>query len=181
MTIETPRLCLQLLSPAQLTAWLEDLPALEQALGCRYLAEPMEGVFREIVAAQCRIAAADPARLCWHSFFWLIRRSDRTVVGAADFKAPPSPAGEVELGYGLGEGFRHMGYMTEAARALCGWAFTQPGVKAVTAETEAAGLASQRVLARCGFRLVSAGESYWWRLEKPAAGKNQEERCENGV
>lgn len=164
MMIETERLELYPLTPAQLRLWTEDLPALERELDCRYMAEPMEGVFLEIVRAQTAAAEADPEGYLWHSFFFLIRKSDRAVVGSADFKDRPDARGEVEIGYGLGKAFEGQGYMTEAVEALCRWALGQSGVSHVIAETDIDGFASQRILTRCGFQEYSRGETLWWRL-----------------
>jgi len=46
----------------------------------------------------------------------------------------------------MGADFTGHGYMTEAVRAMVDWAFQQPNVLSVTAETENNGIASQRVL-----------------------------------
>lgn len=78
------------------------------------------------------------------------------MVGSADFKDVPNKDGEVEIGYGLGDGFRHHGYMTEAVQAM--------SVRHVIAETETDNLASQRILQRCGFTEQSWGETIWWKL-----------------
>lgn len=161
--LTTERLELIPLTAEQLGLWAEDLPALERELDCVYSGEPMEGFLRTIVAGQREITAKDPERWLWHSFWLLLRKQDRTVVGSADFKNVPGSGGEVELGYGLGGSHEHQGYMTEAVRAMAAWALEQPDVSAVTAETERENLASQRVLARCGFSLYRSGESLWWR------------------
>lgn len=164
MTTETERLELHALDAAQLRLWVEDIPALERELCCSYRAEPMEGMFLEIVKGQLAETERAPESYLWRSFWLLIRKSDRTVVGAADFKDVPNAEGEVEIGYGLGSEFEHCGYMTEAVRSMCAWALAQPGVTHVTAETDLDGLASQRVLLRCGFKESSRGETAWWRL-----------------
>ena len=164
MTIQTERLELYPLTPAQLRLWTEDVPALERELDCSYRAEPMEGFFLDIVKSQAEISEADPQNYLWHSFFFLIRKSDRAVVGSADFKDIPDENGEVEIGYGLGSAFEKQGYMTEAVRALCAWAQAQDGVSRVIAETELEGFASQRILERCGFTRRSAGDALWWQL-----------------
>ncbi|MEY8298927.1 MAG: GNAT family N-acetyltransferase [Emergencia timonensis] len=49
----------------------------------------------------------------------MVRKSDRVVIGSADFKDIPNEAQEVEIGYGLGKDFEHNGYMTEAVQAMC--------------------------------------------------------------
>lgn len=164
MTIGTERLELILLTPAQLRLWTCDLAALEKELGCSYRAEPIEGPFRQVVEMQRAAAEKDPGRLLWHSFFFLVRKSDRVVVGSADFKAPPDEEGQVEIGYGLGSEFEHNGYMTEAVRALCGVALGQPGIAHILAETDLDGYASQRILVRCGFKKIRQAETMWWKL-----------------
>ncbi len=164
MIIETERLELYPLTPQQLRLWTEDVPALERELSCSYMAEPMEGFFLEIVKSQADITQADPDNYLWHSFFFLIRKSDRAVVGSADFKDVPDASGRVEIGYGLGKDFQGQGYMTEAVEVLCRWALAQAGVAHVIAETDLDGFASQRILKRCGFQEYSRGETLWWIL-----------------
>ena len=53
------------------------------------------------------------------------------------FKGLPEN-GQPEIGYGLLPEYEHQGYATEAVRAACRWAFEQPGVTAVEAETDPA-------------------------------------------
>lgn len=165
MTLTTTRLDLQLLTGDQLGLWTDNLPALEGEMGCTCRAEPMEGNFRAAVECQREKTRADPQNTVWNSFWLLIRQSDRIVVGSADFKnVPADKGGLVELGYGLGEEYEGYGYMTEAVRAMCAWALTQPGVTAVVAETERGNVRSQRVLTRCGFRPDHGENTLWWRL-----------------
>ncbi len=166
MKLETERLEITALTPEQLALWVQDLPALEKALDCSYQAEPVEGIFKEIVAGQAAIAAADPDNYLWHTFWFVVRKSDRCVVGSIDFKSPHNDAGEVEIGYGLGEAFEHCGYMTETVAAFCRWALQQSGVQRVIAETEKDNLPSHRVLTRCGFEKYAEGATLWWRLNK---------------
>ena len=49
MQTDTARLEIRLLTPEQLTLWLDDLPRLERRLECRYRAEPLAGDFRTII------------------------------------------------------------------------------------------------------------------------------------
>ncbi|MCI2058777.1 MAG: GNAT family N-acetyltransferase [Oscillibacter sp.] len=172
MKLETERLELAVLEPKQLRLWAEDLPALEQELACSYRAEPMEGHFLEIIRGQLLITEADPLNYPWHSFWLLIRKEDRTVVGSADFKDIPGKNGETEIGYGLGKMFEHNGYMTEAVAAMCRWAAGQEGVRAVIAETMTDNLASQQVLKRCGFVEYQREKAVWWRRRLPMDGEN---------
>lgn len=107
---------------------------------------------------------ADPANYLYYSFFFLIRKTDRVVVGSAAFKNPPDKKGEVEIGYGLGKAYEHNGYMTEAVKALCEFAAAQNSVASIIAETDWDGFASQRILECCGFKRYRQVESIWWKL-----------------
>ncbi|EKO1913037.1 GNAT family N-acetyltransferase [Clostridium botulinum] len=164
MLIQTERLELIPLTLNQLKLWIEDISQLEKELDCSYKAESMEGFFLEVVKGQYEITQKDPNNYLWHSFFFLVRKDDRVVVGSADFKDIPNENGEVEIGYGLGKEFEHNGYMTEAVKAMCGWALKQNGVTSVIAETDLEGLASQKILKCCGFKKDKEGETLWWRL-----------------
>ncbi|MEG1381346.1 MAG: GNAT family N-acetyltransferase, partial [Ruthenibacterium sp.] len=113
------------LTSSELKMRIEDLPKLEKMLDYAYRAEPLEGFFLEILKGQLAIAQQNAQHFLWHSFWLLIRKSDRIVVGSADFKDVPNANGEVKIGYGLGKEFEHHGYMTEAIKALCDWTKTQ--------------------------------------------------------
>ena len=85
----------------------------------------------------------------WYAI-WMIEEKSGAHVGDLCFKGL-NPDGSVEIGYGILEPFCGRGYATEAVRAAVDWAFRQPGVTRVEAETEPENRASQRVLAKCGF------------------------------
>lgn len=118
MILKTERLELVPLLPYQLKLWVENIPKLEKDLNCSYQAEPMEGLFLEIVKGQLEKTEKYSSDYLWHSFWFLVRKSDRVVVGSADFKDIPNTDKEVEIGYGLGKEFEHNGYMTEAVQAM---------------------------------------------------------------
>lgn len=162
MITETERLELIPLEAEQLRLLTDDLPTLERELRFKYAAEPLEGHFLDIVKAQQKITAEDPENFCFHSFWMIVRKSDRVVVGSADFKAPPDADGRTEIGYGLGKEFEKNGYMTETVAAMCEWAAEKGGVSHVIAETEKDNLPSQNILLRCGFRKYAEEDTYWW-------------------
>ena len=60
--------------------------------------------------------------------------------------------GIAEIGYGILEEHQGQGYATEAVQAACRWAFLNPDVTSLEAETDAGNAASQRVFQKCGFR-----------------------------
>lgn len=164
MQLETERLYLIPLTAKQIALWVNDISALEKELNCSYQAEPMQDIFLEIVRGQMEETLADETNYLYHSFWLLIRKSDRVVIGSADFKDVPNANGEVEIGYGLGKEFEHNGYMTEAVKAMCDWALKQDGIVHVIAETDIDSPGSQNILKRCGFSLYRQADTCWWRL-----------------
>lgn len=83
------------------------------------------------------------------------------------FKGPPDNDGAVEIGYGIAPAYEGKGYTTEVVCALVGWAFSQPGCLAVTANTQQDNPASQRVLEKNGFHLSGLdNEMLYWRLDQ---------------
>ena len=165
--LETARLLLIPLSGEEMRLWVSDLPALEARLQCSYRDEVPEGHFENIVRGQAEAAGQNPVYAQWYSFWWLVRKSDHAVLGSADFKGPPNAQGEVEIGYGLSQRWEGQGYMTEAASALCAFALAKKEVSAVLAETEPDAAASQKVLAKCGFKkILPRTNNLWWALYK---------------
>ena len=134
--IETEMLKLRLLTACEVRMWAEDLPALEGKLGCKYMGEPVEGIFRDIILGQAEKAENDEANCAFHSFWLVIRKTDNIAVGSFGFKHPPNENCEVEIGYGLGKVHEGNGYMTEAVAAICKWAKARDDVDYVIAETE---------------------------------------------
>ena len=64
MIIETDRLYLIPLTVPQLRLWVENIPFLEKELNCRYCAEPMKGVFLDIVKGQLDITEKTLPIIC---------------------------------------------------------------------------------------------------------------------
>jgi ribosomal-protein-alanine N-acetyltransferase len=118
---------------------------------------------------QAHMLANDPTRAVGLDNVWgpytLIERDTGLSIGGIGFKGRPDVAGAVEIGYGVAKSRQGHGFITEAARRLCEFAREQ-GALSVTAETDAANVASQRVLEKCGFeQLSNDSASIWWRLD----------------
>jgi len=109
-------------------------------------------------------AAADP----WVHGFRLVHRNSGKVVGFCSFKGPPTD-GVVEIAYGIAPDEQRKGYATEAARALVEFARTFPEVRVIRAHTLPDGIASKRVLEKCGFRhvgeFIDPEDGPVWRFE----------------
>ena len=91
----------------------------------------------------------NPDQWEWYAI-WIIELSDGTHIGDLCFKGLDSN-GVAEIGYGILEEYQGRGYATEAVEAALRWAFQNPNVTAIEAETEDDNAASKRVLEKCGF------------------------------
>lgn len=108
--------------------------------------------------------AADP----WVHGFRLLHRSSGAVVGFCSFKGPPTD-GVVEIAYGIAPDEQGKGYATEAAQALTDFARTFEEVRIIRAHTLPDGVASQRVLVKCGYKhvgeVMDPEDGLVWRFE----------------
>lgn len=86
---------------------------------------------------------------------WYIVAGGR-LAGVCGCKGPPDASGAVEIGFAVLAGEQGKGIATAALERLLAFVSADPGVAAITAETLAPMLASQRLLLRHGFAL--AGE-----------------------
>jgi ribosomal-protein-alanine N-acetyltransferase len=153
--LETDRLRLVAPSPAVIRAEIDDRVEMARLLGATVPPSwppPLFHVqamryFLELVERH----PEDSGFGCW---YWLRKakagRAD-LVIGNGGFKKPPSTDGVVEMGYSVVSEHQNQGYATESVGALLAWAFHDPRVRKVVAETEPDGVASQRVLLKCGF------------------------------
>jgi RimJ/RimL family protein N-acetyltransferase len=101
---------------------------------------------------------AAPDQLGWFGWYALCRdicASGQVLVGGGGFLGPPQD-GVVQMGYSVLPEYQRRGYATEMVRGLATWAFVQPGVTVIAAETEWANPASVRVLERTGFQSAGA-------------------------
>lgn len=96
---------------------------------------------------------------------------DGEVVALCSYIAPPTPRGEVEIGYGVAPERRGSGYGSQISKLLLEAARGDPRVQALTAETALGNIASQRMLVGNGFFKTGRGwddeegETIRWRLE----------------
>jgi RimJ/RimL family protein N-acetyltransferase len=105
---------------------------------------------------------AAPEQAGWYVWYAMMRTSREAsemlagdardlLVASAGFKGPPHD-GTVEMGYSVLPRFQGQGYATEMVHALIDWAFSQPGLMRIVAETAEDNVASQRLLLRLGFK-----------------------------
>ena len=155
------------LTAEQLQYLVSDIGRFERSVSCRYDGEPPEGeagrFFRGQIEA-VREAGENFARI---TFWVMVSKDTKTIMGSLDFKNLPDASGSVEIGYGIGPAYQRMGYTTEAVGAMVRWAFLQPDVGTVKAEVERSNTASQRVLQKNGFKKYrTIGNFDWYCIRK---------------
>ena len=91
----------------------------------------------------------NPDQWEWYAI-WIIELRDGTHIGDLCFKGLDSN-GVAEIGHGIQEEYQGQGYATEAVMTALRWAFQNPNITAIEAETDADNAASKRVLEKCGF------------------------------
>jgi RimJ/RimL family protein N-acetyltransferase len=139
-----------------------DEPArLERDLGIR-LAQPWPPPLNDEASLAWTISVleANGDRAGWGGWYICLPGHDgvpAVAIGGCGFKGLPDPSGMVEVGYSVLEEYQHRGYASEAIGALIDWAFAQPGVRRVVAETYPELIGSIGVLRKLGFRRIGDG------------------------
>ena len=99
----------------------------------------------------------------------IIHKTDRMLIGDMGFHGAPDENGTVEIGYSIVPEYRNQGYATEMVKALMHWAFQEPEIKVITAETLKDNTASIKVLTKVGMNCLTS-EDKWlkWEMRKQA-------------
>lgn len=130
----------------------------KRMLLCPLADEEIEALIERTVSEELRTAYGemldgcrrDPENRIWYAPWAMALHENQAYIGDIDFKGPAQNHA-VEIGYGVLSEYEGNGYTTEALCAMTEWAFEQPNVACVEAETAPDNVASQRVLAKCGF------------------------------
>jgi len=151
-----------------------DHAELGRLLNARVPAEWPPELARDVLVFFADVLRERPDQAGWWAWFIVHDEApaERTLIGGAGFKGPPTPDGMVEIGYAVLPAFQRRGYAREAAAALVRHAFAQPGVRHVEAETFPDHVASRRVLQHIGMTTCGLGEepgTIRFRIAKPSA------------
>jgi ribosomal-protein-alanine N-acetyltransferase len=151
--LSTPRLRLVLQTREEVRSMIDSLSAHERA---------------QVSAEWLRLLDATNEPSPWIHGFRVVHKESGEVIGKCGFKGPPAD-GVVEIAYGVAPEVEGKGYATEAAQALTDFARTIEEVRIVRAHTLPGGLASQRVLEKCGYKhvgeVVDPEDGLVWRFE----------------
>jgi [ribosomal protein S5]-alanine N-acetyltransferase len=169
LILPTRRLSLVCLTASQLECCLYDIPALEAELGFPIARSVIDAnVTHALGIKLVKLSAMPLERHPWQAYWLIVVKEAPVGIGLIGFKSYPNADGETEIGYGVAPEYQGKGYMTEAVRALCDWAFSHPFVSAVTATT-VMNPASNRVLEKVGAQIISVEEkSTNWKIQRGA-------------
>jgi RimJ/RimL family protein N-acetyltransferase len=160
--ITTARLDLVPLSRAMLRAIDEDRARFAELLGAQVPDHWPQKDFADVLPSIREWVEQDEGMAIW-TYAIVCREPKRRLVGEIGYKGPPNADAVVEIGYALLPEARHNGYASEAVTALVNWALQRDDILRITAETIIGNDASERVLQRCGFRLIGIrADSRWW-------------------
>ncbi|MBS1184073.1 MAG: family N-acetyltransferase [Proteobacteria bacterium] len=107
------------------------------------------------ILAMLADVAAEVRKTVSPASWWIVCEDE--LVGLCSITRPPQD-GVIDIGYGIAPSRQGRGHAGAAIRDIVRWAHANPAVRAITAETGRANIASQRVLAGAGF--ATTGERW---------------------
>lgn len=96
---------------------------------------------------------ADPGVNKWFVRMMVLRETG-VVVGSVSFHGPPDESGMIEIGLGVDENHRRLGFATEALIGMWTWAIADPDVRRLRYTVGVDNVASIRVITTMGFTCV---------------------------
>jgi RimJ/RimL family protein N-acetyltransferase len=172
--LQTERLLLIASTPVIARAEANDRGELARLLGAQiHPAWPPGENDQEGRDFLCRRLEEHPEAVGFLGWSWLVRPEAGAperrplLIGGGGFKGPPDADGTIEIGYSIVEEYYGRGLATEAVGATLAWAFRDPRVRRVVAETLPNLRPSQRVLEKNGFVRTDEASSDpgSWRYE----------------
>ncbi|MDB4953916.1 MAG: acetyltransferase [Myxococcales bacterium] len=132
----TPRLRLVPMTlPAVEAVLRHDRQAAEHLVGARFPdAWPNDDLIARAFPYSLDAIRADPDKRLWGDSLIIPLADPPRIIGSVVFHGFPDD-GIAEIGYGIEDGSRHLGYATEATRACVDWAFSHEAITAVQATT----------------------------------------------
>ncbi len=165
--VETDRLKIKLLTIEELTLYVRADGSLQRRLQLNYqgidLPVAVRKLFEKVVLPK---VLGNPQLATYYNPWILILKERNVIVGELLFKGPPNSEGEIEIGYGIMEGFQNNGLMTEALQRMLQWAEEKTDVRSIVAETFPDNTASLRVLEKSIFQQHKETDgSLWWKYQ----------------
>lgn len=157
--ITTARLDLVPMTPELAAAELAGADRLAAALACEPPTQWPPDLYEADDLQRLSDLLADPANAGWALYYLLERAAPRRLVGIAGFGGRPDENGMVQAGYSVLAEFRRRGFASEALAGLVAFAFNDPSVRGIIADTYPELEASIGVLLKNGFARDDAPRS----------------------
>ena len=160
LTLETERLIAVAATLEMADAELCDRTKLEYLVGAKFPANwPPPLNDENSMKWFQQYLKSNPDDVGWAVWYFCLKMPDKSlyVIGGGGFKGKADETGIVEIGYSIMEDRHRNGYAPEAVTALTVWAFKNPKVKKVVAQTFPELLPSIKVLQKCGFKYAGKG------------------------
>lgn len=168
MKLETERLIIFPLSHYQLNLYLQTENKLEDALGLHQGNRTISPELMEALNETILPSVFSSSNYLYSTLWTIVHKERNQMVADFCFKGMPNTAGEIEIGYGTYEEFQGKGFMTEALGAMIEWAFSQPNVKTMLAETDQKNESSHKTLLKNNFKQYKVVDAMiWWKLDRP--------------
>lgn len=143
----------------------DDHAGLRAALGVAVAPGWPPEVMRDALAFFGAWHDRDPNLGAWGMWLFVLRAGalgpgspeGPTLIGAGGFRGPPDSEGRCETGYSVLAPLQRRGLATEATRALAAWAFADPRVRTLTAETLPGHESSLGVMRKCAMTHIGDG------------------------
>lgn len=122
-----------------------------------------------------------PLEFTWYTNWEIILKEKSCSIGGIGLSGMPNNGGCTEIGYMIDQKFRGAGFATEAVEALKKWAFKDPDLNIIKAETPIFNLNSQKVLQKNNFKIVGEKQInipeptplYCWECARPIEHINE--------
>jgi RimJ/RimL family protein N-acetyltransferase len=95
-----------------------------------------------------------PLEFAWYTNWEIILKEKSCSIGGIGLSGMPNNEGCTEIGYVIDQKYRGLGFATEAVNTLKKWAFQDPDLKIIRAETPIVNLNSQKVLQKNSFEII---------------------------
>ncbi len=165
--LQTERLRLMRLNLENLRLFIEDRQKMEKNLGLKINGEVLEKHVKKAMETSLKYAMDDKDNYLWYTNWQIVLKEENRSIGGIGFKRCPNENGEVEVGFGIQPEYQGKGYITEALKEIIKWAFEQPQVSSVIAETEKTNTPSYRVLEKAGMAKYRETEKcFLWKITK---------------
>jgi [ribosomal protein S5]-alanine N-acetyltransferase len=165
--LEAERLELIPLQIHNLELALENYEQLQVNMGLRVSDTILDQEMENAMRIRLKKVLEDPENYLWLTNWAIVLKKENQIIGYIMIKGCPNENGEVIVGYGIDEIYRHNGYATEAVKGLIKWIFKNPKALSVIADTEKDNIPSHKVLQNAGaLKYKESDELIWWKISK---------------